>query len=73
MGLLWDPKKCTFIHVRKDKQAKDAADLKLDETALVENLKTRGQVQGCERVQDLRREVSTYSRSKDVIARLSIA
>ena len=40
MGLQWNPKKCTVIHVRKGKQAKDAAELKLEETALVENFKT---------------------------------
>ena len=40
IGLLWNPKECSIIQVRKDKQVEDAADLKLGETALVENLKT---------------------------------
>ena len=39
-GLLWNPKECSVIQVRKGKQVEDAADLKLAETALVENLKT---------------------------------
>ena len=39
-GLLWNPKECSVIQVRKGKQVEDAADLKLGETALVENLKT---------------------------------
>ena len=38
IGLLWNPKECSVIQVSKGKQ--DAADLKLGETALVENLKT---------------------------------
>ena len=46
MGLQWNPKKCTVIHVRKGKQAKDAADLKLEETALVENFKTEAKYKG---------------------------
>ena len=40
IGLLWNPKECSVIQVRKGKQVEDAADLKLGETALVENLKT---------------------------------
>ena len=36
--MLWNPKECRVIQVRK--QVEDAADLKLGETALVENLKT---------------------------------
>jgi len=40
MGLQWNTKKCNVIYVRKGKQAEDAADLKLDETTLVANLKT---------------------------------
>ena len=36
--MLWNPKECSVIQVSKGKQ--DAADLKLGETALVENLKT---------------------------------
>lgn len=40
VGLHWNPKKCNVIHVRRGKQAEDAADLKLDEATLVENLKT---------------------------------
>ena len=40
IGLLWNPKVCSVIQVRKGKQVEDAADLKLGETALVENLKT---------------------------------
>ena len=39
-GLLWNPKVCSVIQVRKGKQVEDAADLKLGKTALVENLKT---------------------------------
>ena len=39
-GLLWNPKECSVIQVRKGKQVEDAADLKLGKTALVENLKT---------------------------------
>ena len=46
MGLQWNPKKCTVIHVRKGKLAKDAADLKLEETALVENFKTEAKCKG---------------------------
>ena len=42
----WNPKKCTVIHVRKGKLAKDAADLKLEETALVENFKTEAKCKG---------------------------
>ena len=38
--MLWNPKECSVIQVRKGKQVEDAADLKLGETALVENLKT---------------------------------
>ena len=40
IGLLWNPMECSVIQVRKGKQVQDAADLKLGETALVENLKT---------------------------------
>ena len=40
IGLLWNPKECSVIQVRKGKQVEDAADLKLGKTALVENLKT---------------------------------
>ena len=40
MGLHWNPKKRNVIHVRRGKQAEDVADLRLDETALVENLTT---------------------------------
>ena len=40
IGLLWNPKECSVIQVRKGKQVEDAADLKLGETALVKNLKT---------------------------------
>ena len=40
IGLLWNPKECSVIQVRKGKQVEDAADPKLGETALVENLKT---------------------------------
>ena len=40
IGLLWNPKECSVIQVRKGKQVEDIADLKLGETALVENLKT---------------------------------
>ena len=40
VGLLWNPKECSVIQVRKGKQVEDAADLKLGETALVKNLKT---------------------------------
>ena len=39
-GLLWNPKECSVIQVRKGKQVEDAVDLKLDETTLVANLKT---------------------------------
>ena len=39
-GLLWNPKECSVIQVRKGKQVEDAADLKLGKKALVENLKT---------------------------------
>ena len=39
-GLLWNPKECSVIQVRKGKQVEDAADLKLGETALVKNVKT---------------------------------
>ena len=46
MGLQWNPKKCTVINVRKGKLAKDAADLKLEETALVENFKTEAKCKG---------------------------
>ena len=46
MGLQWNPKKCTVIHVRKGRLAKDAADLKLEETALVENFKTEAKCKG---------------------------
>lgn len=38
--MLWKPKECSVIQVRKGKQVDDAADLKLGETALVKNLKT---------------------------------
>ena len=38
MTLQWNPKKCKVIHVKKGKQVEDAADLKLDEMALVKNL-----------------------------------
>ena len=40
IGLVWNPKECSVIQVRKGKQVEDAADLKLGKTALVENLKT---------------------------------
>ena len=40
IALLWNPKECSVIQVRKGKQVEDAADLKLGETALVKNLKT---------------------------------
>lgn len=38
IGLRWNPKKCNVIHISRGKQVKNAADLKLDETALVDNL-----------------------------------
>lgn len=53
MGLHWNPKKRNVIHVRRGKQAEDVADLRLDETALVENLTTG----------------SYYSCGKDVLAK----
>lgn len=35
-----DPENCNVTHVRKDKQVEDTAKSKLDETALVDSLKT---------------------------------
>ena len=35
IGLHWNPKKCSVIHIRKGKQIENAADLKLDESTLV--------------------------------------
>ena len=40
IGLHWNPKKCSVIHIRKGKQIENAADLKLDESTLVQSLKT---------------------------------
>ena len=40
IGLHWNPKKCSVIHIRKGKQIENAADLKLDEFTLVQSLKT---------------------------------
>ena len=40
IGLHWNPKKCSVIHIRKVKQIENAADLKLDESTLVQSLKT---------------------------------
>ena len=37
------PENCNVIHVRKGKQVEDAAKSKLDETALVDNLKIGAQ------------------------------
>ncbi|PFX33106.1 Retrovirus-related Pol polyprotein from type-1 retrotransposable element R2 [Stylophora pistillata] len=36
MGLHWNPKKCSAIHVRRGKQVQDAKDVKLNETSLIE-------------------------------------
>ena len=69
MGLQWNPKKCTVIHVRKGKLAKDAADLKLEETALVENFKTEAKYKGVREsvVQDEKLALTVAART--VIAR----
>ena len=40
MGQKWNPNECKVIYVRKGKQVEHAANLKLDETTLVEKLKT---------------------------------
>lgn len=40
MGLHWNPKKCTVIHVRRGKQVEDAKDVKLNETTVVKNLES---------------------------------
>ena len=39
IGLQWNPKKCTVIHVRRRNQVEDAADLKLDKATLVKKHK----------------------------------
>ena len=40
MGQKWNPNECKVINVRKGKQVEHAANLKLDETTLVEKLKS---------------------------------
>ena len=40
IGRHWNPKKCSVIHIRKGKQIENSADLKLDESTLVQSLKT---------------------------------
>ena len=40
MGQKWNPNECKVIYVGKGKQVEHAANLKLDETTLVEKLKT---------------------------------
>ncbi|PFX28868.1 Retrovirus-related Pol polyprotein from type-1 retrotransposable element R2 [Stylophora pistillata] len=40
MGLHWNSKKCSVIHVRRGKQVEDAKDVKLNETSVVKNLES---------------------------------
>lgn len=40
MGLHWNPKKCSVIHVRRGKKVQDAKDVKLNETSVVKNLES---------------------------------
>ena len=71
MGQKCNPNECKVIYVRKGKQVEHAANLKLDETTPVEKLKTESKY----KFQDLRESVmedvkiSTYSCSKDVLAK----
>ena len=69
MGLQWNPKKCTVIHVRKGKLAKDAADLKLEETALVENFKTEAKYKGVRESVMQDEKLALTVAAKTVIAR----
>ena len=69
-GQKWNTNESKVIYVRKGKQVEHAANLKLDETTLVEKLKTvtKYKFLGV-RVRDGRREISIYSCSKDVFAK----
>ena len=69
-GQKWNTNECKVIYVRKGKQVEHAANLKLDETTLVEKLKTGTKYKfPSVRVRDGRREISTDSCSKDVLAK----
>ena len=40
MVLQWNSKKCNVIHIKRGKQLQDVQDLDLDETAVVENIRS---------------------------------
>ena len=68
-----NPTECNVIHVRKGKQVEHAANLglKLDETTLVEKLKTETKYKflGLRESVMEDEKISTYSCSKDVLAK----
>ena len=74
MGQKCNPNECRVIYVRKGKQVEYAANLKLDETTLVEKLKTETKCKllGLRESVMEDEKISTYSCSKDYLQRLSI-
>ena len=69
IGLHWNPKKCSVIHIRKGKQIENAADLKLDESTPVQSLKTGSSYKflGVSEGDLARREASNCSCSKGIL------
>ena len=63
-----------LCHVRKGKQVEHAANLKLDETTLVEKLKTETKYKFLGLTESVMEDekISTYSYSKDVLAKFLI-
>ena len=70
-GQKWNTNECKVIYVRKGKQVEHAANLKLDETTLVEKLKTETKYKflGLRESVMEDEKISTYSCSKDVLAK----
>ena len=69
MGLQWNPKKCTRYPGQEGQASKRCSNLKLEETALVENFKTEAKYKGVRESVMQDEKLALTVAAKTVIAR----
>ena len=74
MGLRWNPKKCSVLHVKRGVQQEDNDSIKLDESVVIQSLKQQSQYKSLGVLENIKQMdlLAFESASKEYLKRLSV-
>ena len=74
MGLRWNPKKCSVLHVKRGVQQEDNDSIKLDESVVIQSLKQQSHYKSLGVLENIKRMdlLAFESASKEYLKRLSV-